>query len=299
MTLAGGERTAEAACGLGVLTDGVHRQRGRAGLLCRSIRFGEISLMGARGTAVELVGRPEAQQAEMFELAFLGNGLISHDGFREGTPVPARLLLVPPEASGSVRLLGSWELLVVGLPWEAMESFVPNLPRRPDLFTDTALLEDSMHAFAHEVLAAEKPATAIESYAVGQLLVEMGGAVLLNRLGGFRSAGSPQAVLRDRAMAIIAQQCTDVELTPALVAEEVQSSLRQVQAVFAEAGTTVAGEIRRQRARTARGLLIDSRFDVLSVEAIAERSGFGTTMSMRRALKDHYGTSPRELRKNR
>ncbi|WP_156913743.1 helix-turn-helix domain-containing protein [Brevibacterium album] len=286
-------------CGLGLLTEGVRRQRGRAGLVYRERRFGEISVMGARGSAVELVGRPNPQTDRMFELAFMSGGLISHAGYREGSPVEARLLVVPPGAEGPVHLLGSWELLVLGLPRDVMESFVPELPQRAELHASAALLEESAESFAASVLAVEVSPTAIESYAIGQLLVEMGGAILLNRLGSFRAAGSPQAVLRDRAMAIIAQQCTDRQLTPALVAEQVQSSLRQVQAVFSEAGTTVASEIRRQRARAARNLLVDSRFDVLSIEAIAERSGFGTTMSMRRALSDVYGTGPRRLRKER
>src|SRR5690606_12003261 len=109
----------------------------------------------------------------------------------------------------------------------------------------------------------------------------------------------PATALRDRALAVIAQQRGDAELTPARVAREVQSSLRRVQVTFADAGTTVAGEIRRQRGRLAYSLLTDSRYDVLSIEQIAERSGFGTTMSLRRALHDLYRASPRTLRAQR
>jgi transcriptional regulator GlxA family with amidase domain len=127
----------------------------------------------------------------------------------------------------------------------------------------------------------------------------MGGAILLDRIGAVSGHGSPHAVLRDRAIAVISQQCGDPSLAPTQVAREVQSSLRQLQLVFAEADNSVAGEIRRQRARLARSLLIDSRFDVLSIEQVAQRSGFQSPMSLRRALDEAYKTTPRALRAQR
>ena len=100
----------------------------------------------------------------------------------------------------------------------------------------------------------------------------------------------------ERAIAVIAQQCGDPRLNPSRVAHEVQSSLRQLQLVFSEPGNSVAGEIRRQRARLAHSLLVDSRYDVLSIDQIAQRAGFNSPMSLRRALDEAYETTPRALR---
>jgi transcriptional regulator GlxA family with amidase domain len=86
---------------------------------------------------------------------------------------------------------------------------------------------------------------------------------------------------------------------PAAVAREAGASLRHLQTVFAEAGTTVAGEIRRERARLARSALQDPRLDEMSVEELGLRSGFGSSVTMRRALDEIYRLSPRELRRSR
>lgn len=78
-----------------------------------------------------------------------------------------------------------------------------------------------------------------------------------------------------------------------------RSSLRQLQLVFAEAENSVAGEIRHQRARLAKSLLLDSRFDSLSIEQISQRAGFPPPISLRRALEEEYGATPRALRAHR
>ncbi len=160
-----------------------------------------------------------------------------------------------------------------------------------------------MRAFVTALMAQHRSTqalpSAIENYALEQLLVEMSGAALLDRLGGGERRGTPQASLRDRAMAIIVQQAASPDLTPELVAREARASLRQLQTVFAEIGTTVSAEIRKRRAYLAHGLLQNDRYDVLSVFQIAERSGFGTTMSMRRALAEFYGKCPRDIRDGR
>jgi transcriptional regulator GlxA family with amidase domain len=153
-----------------------------------------------------------------------------------------------------------------------------------------------MQRFIGSLLDGESRASAIEQYAIEQLVMEMSGAVLLDRIGAVTGQGSPHAVLRERAIAVIAQQCGDPGLNPSRVAHEVQSSLRQLQLVFSESGNSVAGEIRRQRARLAHSLLVDSRFDVLSIDQIAQRAGFNSPMSLRRALDEAYETTPRALR---
>ncbi|RGE19797.1 helix-turn-helix domain-containing protein [Leucobacter sp. wl10] len=251
-----------------------------------------------RGDAAELAAETGADGATV-DFVFVEEGSFAYLDGADWVHLEAQFLVIPDGVKRRTRLISRWQAALVRLPRSAMEAFVPELPVGVVHVRERSLLDLSMQAFAVALLQHDKTATAIENYAIEQLLLEMGGAVLLDLLGQGRGQGSPRAVLRDRAMTVIAQQCADVELNPARVAREVQVSLRQLQTVFADIGMTVAGEIRRRRTRLAHALLTDSRYDVLTVDQIAERSGFGTTMSMRRALHEAYGSGPRELRSRR
>ncbi|PRB16076.1 hypothetical protein CQ042_08140 [Microbacterium sp. MYb62] len=209
------------------------------------------------------------------------------------------LVVASPGIARRVRCEGAWRITAAYVPRAALGAVGAALPSTSGVFPRRRPLDRAMQAFIEQILAAEDQATAIERYAIERLIIEMSDAILLDRVGEASSRRSPRAALRDRAVAVITQRCGDPGLNPALVAREVQTSLRQLQLVFAEAGKSVAGEIRHQRAQLARSLLIDSRFDVLSIEQISQRAGFHSPMSLRRALDDDYGTTPRALRAHR
>lgn len=262
--------------------------------------FGQVRVTRMRGEPLELDGIGYDPDEETVDFVFLEEGALLYCEGGEWNRLDGSFLVIPNGLPRGVRLTDRWQILRVRVPREAMSSFVSELPTRVVPMSARALIDLSMHAFAATLFQIDRHATAIENYATEQLLMEMCGAILLDRLSGVgRGDGSPKDVLRDRAMAVIAQQCADVDLNPARVAREVQASLRQLQIVFAEIDTTVATEIRRRRVRLAHQLLTDSRFDVLSIDQIAERSGFGTSMSMRRALQETFGVGPRELRLTR
>lgn len=261
--------------------------------------FGRVSLLSLRGETVELVLQPDEPPEALIDIVFLEKGSFAFRVDGQWKRLEARLVIMPSCIHRHLRLLGEWRVTAVRVPRAAMETFVPKLPTGVGVFDTSAMLDDSLRAFAAETMRGNKKASAIESYAVEQLIVEMVGALLLNRLGAGWQRGDPRTVMLDRAMAVIAQQSNDPELTPTAVAREVRGSLRQLQVLFADVGTSIAVEIRRQRARVARSLLRDARYDVLTIDAIAERCGFGTAMSMRRALTDIYGTSPRDIRRDR
>ncbi len=203
-------------------------------------------------------------------------------------------------SSLGLRVQGAWRAIVTLIPRAMMTTFVSTLSVDTQVFSDRRLLDRAMQNFVEGLLkVAHEQATAIERYAVERLIVEMGEAILLDRWGAMSGPRSPRAALRDQAIAVIAQQCADPNLTPTRVAREVHSSLRKLQIVFAEFGNSVAGEIRRQRTCIARSLLTDSRYDVLSIEQIAEQAGFRTTMSLRRNLEQAYKMTPRALRTGR
>ncbi|NYD54575.1 AraC family transcriptional regulator [Microbacterium pseudoresistens] len=261
--------------------------------------YGGVTLWALAGDATEFEVRPdEAHDAIAFAFVDAGSPASRLDG-EPWLQINSGMIIAPDGIARRLRFESPWRASVVLLPRPALTAFVTRLPTTIWWPRERRTLDLAMQAFVTALAQPTHDATAIETYAAEQLLLEMAGAVLLDRLGADTPAKDPATALRDRALAVIAQQCADSELTPARVAHDSRTSLRRLQNVFAESDLTVAGEIRRHRARLARSLLIDSRFDVLSVEQIAQRSGFGTTMSLRRALHEVYDASPRSLRRAR
>lgn len=272
----------------------------RASMRVRKRTPGMITLLALRGASTDLAIDTATAHPEHAVFTFIeADAVWSKMKDEPWLPISSGLVIAAPGITRRLRCRGMWRATAAFVPRAAMASFVPALPSDAQVFPDRRLLDRAMQDFVEGLLDADERATAIERYAVEQLIVEMGGAILLDRIGAVSGHGSPRAVLRDRAIAVIAQQCGDPSLTPAQVAREVQSSLRQLQVVFAEADNSVAGEIRRQRARLARSLLVDSRYDVLSIEQVAQRAGFQSPMSLRRALDESYKTTPRGLRAQR
>ncbi|MCS3841752.1 helix-turn-helix transcriptional regulator [Microbacterium sp. AK031] len=230
---------------------------------------------------------------------FRGDGMRARLDEESWTGVDSCLAIAPQSAHEEVHGGEGWQMLSVVVPRGALSTFVAALPPRTVLHSDRRTLDIAVESFAYGLVSSDQKASAIEQYAVGQLLMEMCGAILLDRTGTESGAGSPRTVLHNRAVAVITQQCSNPDLTPTDVAHEVQSSLRQLQSVFSEVGNSVAGEIRRQRARLARSLLVDSRYDVLSISQIAYRAGFQSTMSLRRAIEATFHTTPSALRNDR
>lgn len=283
-----------------LIDHGIRPVGDRFSLRARERTPGSITLLTLRGLSSEVAINTVAAHPEHAVFAFIeAEAMWSRMPDEPWLEIETGMVIAPPGISRGLRCQGAWRATVAFVPRAAMASFVSSLPGDAQIFPDRRLLDRAMQDFVEGLLDADERATAIERYAVEQLIVEMGGAILLDRVGAVSGHGSPRAVLRDRAIAVISQQCGDPGLTPTQVAREVQSSLRQLQLVFAEADNSVAGEIRRQRARLARSLLVDSRYDVLSIEQIAQRAGFQSPMSLRRALDEAYKTTPRALRAQR
>ena len=283
-----------------LIEHGIRPVGDRFSLRARERTPGDVILMTMRGSSNEIAIDTQATHPEHAVFAFIeAEALWSRLHDEPWLQIEDGMVIAAPGLKRGLRCQGFWSATVAFIPRTAMASFVSTLPADAELFPERRLLDRAMQDFVEGLLDADERATAIERYAVEQLVLEMGGAILLDRVGAVSGQGSPRAVLRDRAIAVIAQQCGDPSLTPTQVAREVQSSLRQLQLVFAEAENSVAGEIRRQRARLARSLLIDSRYDVLSIEQIAQRAGFQSPMSLRRALDEAYRATPRALRARR
>lgn len=260
---------------------------------------GEIVLLSLEAAAsMEVVLNTSV--AHPYHAAFvfvLAKGFESGVGGRASRPVvmKSNLMIGPSGANTTLRFDGRWKLILALVPRSPLTRLAPSLPTSARVFTDRRLADRALQQFLEMLLKESAEVTSTEGDALEPVVSEMCAAVLRDR-GTPVGEDSRRDRLRGRALAFIAEHCSDPELSPARVAREANSSLRQLQAVFAEAGEGVAEAIRRERAHLARLQLIDYRYDTVSVEQIARSSGFSSSMSLRRALATAYGTTPRALR---
>ena len=112
----------------------------------------------------------------------------------------------------------------------------------------------------------------------------------LRRRGPSHRAPAEQvrAELLESMRRTIEARFTDPDFTTAELASGAHLSLRAVQAVFAEAGTSPAAEIRRVRLEHARGLLEQGA----GVQSACLASGFLDPGTFGRAFRQRYGMAP-------
>lgn len=99
--------------------------------------------------------------------------------------------------------------------------------------------------------------------------------------------------------AFIRERLAEPALSPALVARRHNISLRYLQRLFQQHGTSPARWIRDERLERCRTELADPRHDHLPVAVIGERSGLYGASHFSRLFRDRYGVSPRDYRKAR
>lgn len=250
---------------------------------------GDLSVLGHRS------------RADVVDLYFVNQAVVLDPGTGSPQECGSALVVVPGGGRTGLPFAGPGNADRVRISKSSAETFVPHALHDIQFFPDLTRLDRAAHSFIRAMMSRQDDGrrSSIEEYASEQILLELAGSILLEHCGSSGTPGSASSLLRDEAMAVIAQRCADRDLKPEAVAKAVQSSLRRVQAAFAEVGNSIAAEIRRQRGRLARTLLTDARYDVLSVQQIAEETGFGTTAALRRALDELYGCGPRELRDGR
>jgi len=277
----GGKATAE------VRVVGAHEFHGAVGasrIKARELLCGSVTIWDISAEAAEFDMRPNADHADHLTFAFVEHGTVMSK--KVGEPwltIDTSLVIAPAGVDRRIRFDVPTRILSVRVPSAELAGFVTDLPNAPTVHHELRMLDRGLLGFLTALMGTKQQGSAISKYAIEHLVLEMCGAILLDRMGAVWTQGSPGTALRDRALAVIAQQCEDMTLTPDRVARAVQSSLRQLQSVFADAGTT----------------LTNSRFDVLTIEQVALRSGFANPMGMRRALRNVYGTGPSELRRSR
>ncbi|MPS25421.1 MAG: helix-turn-helix domain-containing protein [Alcaligenaceae bacterium] len=104
------------------------------------------------------------------------------------------------------------------------------------------------------------------------------------------------AILLSRAKAYLRCNLDDPNMDPATVAKAMNISKRYLHKLFSTADTTFGTWVREERLTRANAMLVDPRFDHISITEIALRQGFNDIPHFSRQFRARYGYPPRMAR---
>lgn len=136
--------------------------------------------------------------------------------------------------------------------------------------------------------------TAASLVGVDRYLASLAGLLLRTSVRRPGAEVEQMESVRARTDAIILEQAADPLLTPALIAAQLNISLRQLYRAF-NGAESPAARIRRRRLEKAAELLA-SRTSTAHVERVAQECGFASAEYFSRAFRREYGLSPRAYR---
>ncbi|MFD5326453.1 helix-turn-helix domain-containing protein [Streptomyces sp. NPDC127092] len=105
--------------------------------------------------------------------------------------------------------------------------------------------------------------------------------------------------LLTRVLAYARRHLADRELTPERIAAEHAVSVRGLYLLFSKAGMSLEQWLITERLTKARQMLASSRYDRLTVAAVAARCGFRSPSHFSRRFQAAYGLSPSEWKRQR
>lgn len=252
--------------------------------------LGPVLLVDASGEPQEIERRPLLPGMPTLDFIFVETGTFTYSVGSSWERCEDPLMIAPSGMPQHVRFLTPWRFLVARIATEALASFLPMIPTSARAYETLSIPERAMRGYLASV-GHETAAEPAESLTASRLIVEMAGAVLRDR-ATTSSRRNKEAGIWGHALAIIVEECSSSKFDPAALAGKVGCSLRWLQGEFSAHGTTVAAEIRRERARGAHGLLRDRTESGLSTAIIAKRSGFAATSTMYRVLAEFPDGAP-------
>ena len=266
-----------------------------------SREIGHVRLSVLRLPSGSSAFEPRAGEAGRIRLLLpVDGGLVVRA--RLGQPFPVGrhdLAWVPSWAPVSLAVVEPTSVVVVELPGdEFVKHGVPIGAVPPRTHPASPLVRpvrEFLLAAVESVLAVEP----ISAHLFERVIGELAESLALEARGMPVANARVRPPLREQAEAHIAAFRSSPDLNPQQVARSLRVSVRQLQRAFEEAGTTVAGEIRRQRTAAAVSMLSNGEFDELKMPEIAARAGFRNDAEMRRALSTWMGTTPSRLRDHR
>lgn len=152
--------------------------------------------------------------------------------------------------------------------------------------------------FMRSLLAQAPHCRPEELRGLGAVALDLATAFLAGQLGepGRAPAEARARETLQRIHRFVENNLGDPDLTPQVIADRHNISLRRLHALFGDQPLTVAAHIRRTRLERAHSDLARAEFSGQPVQAIAARWGFVSATGFSRAFREAYGITPTEHR---
>mgnify|MGYP001160613793 CR=1 FL=1 len=261
--------------------------------------IGAVTLGRVSGMGGEIERLDPSADPLSYDITYVLRGGFDYLDGGSWRPLEGVVKMGPTGVPNRMRLSGRSAFVFARIEKSRLLRSVVELPETFRVYRRMTLADHALAGMIPSVLGEEIEPAEGERAPVERSVVEFAGGVFRGRLGQQADARSPHDALRDRARIVIGRRAGEAAFGPREVAEEVGISLRQLQAIFARAGSSPGAEIRLERTRIAHGILSDPGQDHLSLVQVSELSGFGSVDSMRRALEARYGAGPSTLRVER
>jgi AraC-like DNA-binding protein len=264
-------------------------------------------LTGSSGDAHRTPTLIRRSDAEVYKVQVqIGGRLLGTQDDREALLRPGDLLIYDttrPYATGPLprRVSGTqpFSLLALMIP----RALVPLSPNDVALLTATRISgQRGLGRLISQMLT--QMARDLDEYEQAELVCAMTAAIdilttaLAGQLGraGLVPEHARSRSLLSQAHAFIEDRLADPDLSPSVVAAAHHVSLRMLQKLFEEQGTSVASWIRRRRLERCRRELLNPRSRASTVRAIARQWGFSDPAHFSRAFRAVYGAPPGDYR---
>lgn len=188
----------------------------------------------------------------------------------------------------------SGSAVIAWVPWDSLEE----AEERTGTLSRAIVMSPlgrSLEAILNSLLSHRSSPSPYSDYMIELVITEMIFGILAESALLVREQGNTSSELA-RARSLMLLRRNDPDLTVRVVARELFVSTRHLQRLFAAEGSTPGDELRTLRARLAHKLLVDPNYSAMTVEEIAELSGFRSGGRLRRAFAQAGLPAPRALR---
>lgn len=228
-------------------------------------------------------GRLELSQRGRQAVLTRGEAVIGYDS----TPTEIKFA----ETTRYVTLTVDREIL---LPGSGEEDRTMRVIRRDELFNSAtaSFLEALLRPSAF-------PLAPVDELRISRAITKVLNEVYVANLPDPESIATRRAEERAVVRGYIGAHFTRPDLSVSSIAQHYGMSPRSLQRLYSDYGENVSNVIRKRRLEHAVSMLIDTRFDEVSIDEVAIRSGFAGANQLRRVMNQVMEQTPTQLRGGR
>jgi len=267
--------------------------------VCRpsEIQFSRVRSSPHRFSRTEKHVRHSAKDSVVLYLQVEGTGVQIQDG-RELIVRPGDLVCADATRPMDLHCTGRFEEVLLHIPRPLFVSALGPTERFTSLELSRRTPVGSVLApFLKNIDAILDDVSDFAALQLSQIAVSLAMTALADQ--SFLTLENPswsRNALLLRAKVFIRQHCQNPDLTPATIAAALKISVRYLQSVFQDTGTTPSDHIWECRLESSRRDLENPSFSMMSIGDIALKNGFANLPHFCNRFKEKFGVSARGFR---